>query len=166
MSEPKSSDTNSLSLSDSGTSPFAIRIASPSTTAVFPVPASPISIGLFLVLRESICIKRIISASRPITGSILSALAKSVKLRVNLTIALLRFSDISSPVMLSALSSWRICIVCSFWILNLFKMSFICPPVSNRHKNICSGPINSSLRDSDILEHNSNAFARSGVMYI
>ena len=35
--------------------------------------------GLFFVLRESICITRLISSSRPITGSILSCIAKRVK---------------------------------------------------------------------------------------
>ena len=43
--------TNSLSFKDSGTSAFAILFARPSTTAVFPVPGSPINIGLFLVRR-------------------------------------------------------------------------------------------------------------------
>jgi cellulose synthase/poly-beta-1,6-N-acetylglucosamine synthase-like glycosyltransferase len=44
MSEPRSSETNSLSLSDSGISPCAIRSAKPSAIAVFPTPASPMRI--------------------------------------------------------------------------------------------------------------------------
>ena len=59
----------SLSRSDSGTSPLTIRWASPSTMAVLPTPGSPISTGLFLVRRDSTCITRRISSSRPITGS-------------------------------------------------------------------------------------------------
>ncbi len=82
ISDPKSRETSSFSFNDSGTFPFTIRIAKPSTTAVFPVPASPIKIGLFLVLLERICIIRIISVSRPMTGSSFSSLANLVKLRV------------------------------------------------------------------------------------
>ena len=51
----------------SGTSPLTISWASPSTTAVFPTPGSPIRQGLFFVRR--------ISVSRPITGSSLPSLA-------------------------------------------------------------------------------------------
>src|SRR5687768_13472994 len=42
-----------LSLMDSGTSPLIMRWASPSAILVLPTPASPISTGLFFVLRES-----------------------------------------------------------------------------------------------------------------
>ena len=55
----------------SGTSPETIRCASPSTIAVLPTPGSPIRTGLFLVRRERTCTTRRISASRPMTGSIL-----------------------------------------------------------------------------------------------
>jgi len=44
-----------LRLSDSGTSPAAIRCAMPSTMAVLPTPGSPMMTGLFLVRRESTC---------------------------------------------------------------------------------------------------------------
>ena len=54
----------------SGTSPWTIRFARPSTIAVFPTPGSPIRTGLFLVRRHRIRITRRISSSRPITGSI------------------------------------------------------------------------------------------------
>ncbi len=66
---PMSSATSSRFRSDSGTSPFTMRWASPSTMAVLPTPGSPISTGLFLVRRESTCITRRISSSRPMTGS-------------------------------------------------------------------------------------------------
>ena len=64
-----SSEKTARSLSHSGTSPRTMRWASPSTMAVLPTPGSPISTGLFLVLRERMRITRRISASRPITGS-------------------------------------------------------------------------------------------------
>ena len=69
-------------LSDSGTSPFTIRCASPSTIAVLPTPGSPINTGLFLVRRCSTWIVRRISSSRPITGSSLPMRARSVKSNV------------------------------------------------------------------------------------
>ena len=68
-----SSANTVLSRRPSGTSPLTIRCARPSTIAVLPTPGSPISTGLFLVLRLRIWIVRRISSSRPITGSILSA---------------------------------------------------------------------------------------------
>ena len=53
----------------SGTSPFVIRHARPSTTAVFPTPASPTRQGLFFVRLQSISVMRLISLSRHSTGS-------------------------------------------------------------------------------------------------
>ncbi|MFB6262359.1 MAG: hypothetical protein ABEL76_01855, partial [Bradymonadaceae bacterium] len=52
----------------SGTSPAAIRLAIPSTMAVFPTPGSPIRTGLFFVRRLSTCNARRVSTSRPMTG--------------------------------------------------------------------------------------------------
>ncbi len=46
-----------------------MRRASPSAIAVLPTPGSPINTGLFFVRRESTCMTRRISWSRPITGS-------------------------------------------------------------------------------------------------
>ena len=60
----------------SGTSPFIIRCASPSTTAVLPTPGSPINTGLFFVFRHKMRITLRISTSRPITGSIFCSLAR------------------------------------------------------------------------------------------
>ena len=74
-----SSTKTRLSLSVSGTSPFTIRCARPSTIAVLPTPGSPIKTGLFLVRRCRICIVRRISSSRPMTGSSLPRRARSVK---------------------------------------------------------------------------------------
>ena len=62
-----------------GTFPLAILIASPSTTALFPVPGSPISKGLFFCLLESVLIIRSVSFSLPITGSSRPFSARSVK---------------------------------------------------------------------------------------
>ena len=61
-----------LFLSDSGTSPRTMRWAMPSTIAVLPTPGSPMSTGLFFVRRESTCMTRRISSSRPMTGSTLA----------------------------------------------------------------------------------------------
>ena len=44
----------SLSLIAAGTSPFTMACAKPSTTAVFPTPASPTNTGLFFVRRPRI----------------------------------------------------------------------------------------------------------------
>ena len=65
----RSSVYSCLSLMVSGTSPLTIFWARPSTTAVLPTPGSPTSTGLFLVRRDSTCMTRSISFSRPITGS-------------------------------------------------------------------------------------------------
>ena len=53
----------------SGTISNVILVASASTIAVFPTPASPINKGLFLHLLDKISITRLISSSLPITGS-------------------------------------------------------------------------------------------------
>jgi len=71
ISAPMSRATSLRRLSDSGTSPEKIRWANPSTMAVLPTPGSPIRTGLFFVRRLRIWTTRRISASRPITGSIL-----------------------------------------------------------------------------------------------
>ena len=80
---PRSSVRRVTALSGSGTSPAAIRNASPSTTAVLPTPADPVRIGLFCRRRVRMSMVRRISASRPTTGSILPASARSVRLTVN-----------------------------------------------------------------------------------
>ena len=71
-----------LSAMVSGTSPAAILWASPSTTAVFPTPGSPIRHGLFLVRRLKIWITLWISCSLPITGSNFPSSAIWVRLRL------------------------------------------------------------------------------------
>ena len=58
-----------------------MRWASPSTIAVLPTPASPISTGLFLPRRERTSMVCSISSSRPITGSIRPCRASSVRSR-------------------------------------------------------------------------------------
>ncbi len=78
-SRPTSRVLSATSCSTGGTSPLAIRSAKPSTTAVLPTPASPTSIGLFCRRRSRMSTTCRISASRPITGSILPARACSVR---------------------------------------------------------------------------------------
>ena len=51
--------------------------------AVLPTPGSPIRTGLFLVRRDSTCMTRSISRSRPMTGSSLRSRASWVRLRPN-----------------------------------------------------------------------------------
>ena len=60
-----------------------MAVANPSTTAVLPTPASPIKTGLFLVRRFKISTTRLISLSRPMTGSIFPWRARSVMLIPN-----------------------------------------------------------------------------------
>ena len=83
ISAPISREKIVLFFSPSGTSPFIIRCARPSTAAVFPTPGSPISTGLFLVLLDSILIILLISLSLPITGSSFPLRASSTRSRPN-----------------------------------------------------------------------------------
>ena len=78
-SAPISSAKIFLSFKVCGTSPLTIRCARPSTTAVLPTPGSPISTGLFFVLRDRIRITLRISLSRPMTGSSFCDLARSTR---------------------------------------------------------------------------------------
>jgi len=55
ISAPMSSASTRLCFKLSGTSPLTMRWARPSTIAVLPTPASPISTGLFLVRRCNTC---------------------------------------------------------------------------------------------------------------
>ncbi len=77
---PISSEKISRFFKDAGTSPLNILIAKPSAIAVLPTPASPISTGLFFVLRDSMRMTFRISSSLPITGSSLFCRASSVRL--------------------------------------------------------------------------------------
>ena len=80
---PISNVTTLLSSNISGTSLLTILCANPSAIAVFPTPGSPIKIGLFFVLRPSICITLSISFDLPITGSNLPSAAFCVRLLPN-----------------------------------------------------------------------------------
>src|SRR6266508_3703064 len=64
-----SSATRRASFRAGGPSPTAMHWASPSTIAVLPTPAFPISAGLFLFCRRRMSTTRAISASRQRTGS-------------------------------------------------------------------------------------------------
>jgi hypothetical protein len=63
----------------SGTSPWLILSAMPSTTAVLPTPGSPTQMGLFFLRRPRMSIIWRISESLPKTGSISPRAAFSVK---------------------------------------------------------------------------------------
>ncbi len=78
-SAPKSRDKSFFPFKLSGTSSLIIRCASPSIIAVLPTPGSPMSTGLFFVRRDRICTVRLISSSRPITGSTFPDAAIAVK---------------------------------------------------------------------------------------
>ena len=80
--EARSSVTMRRFLSVSGTSPRATRRARASATAVLPTPGSPTRTGLFFVRRESIWMTRLISRSRPTTGSMPPLPAMSVRSRL------------------------------------------------------------------------------------
>ena len=73
----------SLFFKNFGTLLFTILLASSSTIAVFPTPASPISIGLFLFFLARISMTLSISLSLPITLSNSPFLAKSFRLVAN-----------------------------------------------------------------------------------
>src|SRR5579859_4396174 len=82
ISERSSANTR-LSARKLGTSPSAMRCASPSTIAVLPTPGSPISTGLFFVRRQRIWITRSNSPSRPTSGSRCASIADCVRSRLN-----------------------------------------------------------------------------------
>ena len=86
-SAPMSRARSRLPAMFSGTSPATIFWASPSAIAVLPTPGSPMITGLFLVRRLRICITRLISASRPMTGSSLPWRAASVRSSENFSSA-------------------------------------------------------------------------------
>jgi hypothetical protein len=72
----------------SGTSPFTILQAIPSTMAVLPTPGSPIRIGLFFFRLDKMCSVRLISSSLPTIGSSLPSSARLLRLRAYLLSAL------------------------------------------------------------------------------
>ena len=110
ISAPISNAMSFLLRRDSGTSPFTMRRASPSAIAVFPTPGSPISTGLFLVRRDSTCMVRRISSSRPMIGSILPLAAASVRSRAYL----FKASIVSSDEALSAVRPLRTSLIAAF----------------------------------------------------
>jgi hypothetical protein len=78
-SAPTSRLRRRASRSVGGTLPLAMASARPSTTAVFPTPASPVSNGLFCRRRSRMSTMVRISCARPITGSISPARARAVR---------------------------------------------------------------------------------------
>ncbi len=159
---PRSRDTSSLSLSDSGTSPWAIRMARPSTIAVLPTPASPMRIGLFFVLRERIWMIRLISMSLPMTGSSLFSDAIFVRLFVYFASAFVFFGvEATSPFAERISSMTRTTDVRS--ILNFARSSRAGDGTSKSATKRCSVEMNSSFIDAATFDDASIAWASSGV---
>ena len=104
-SRPMSREIKVLDFRFSGTSPETIRCAKPSTMAVFPTPGSPSRMGLFLVRRARICRTRLISSSRPMTGSIFPFLANSFRFLEYFSNALYVLSAFGSVTLFPFLSS-------------------------------------------------------------
>ena len=75
---PRSRASSRWPCNTRGTSRLTIRVASPSTMAVLPTPGSPISTGLFFFRLAKICATRLISCSRPMTGSRALSFARAV----------------------------------------------------------------------------------------
>mmetsp|Transcript_20018 Transcript_20018/g.45191 ORF Transcript_20018/g.45191 Transcript_20018/m.45191 type:complete len:273 (-) Transcript_20018:32-850(-) len=98
---PMSRPTRRHSLIESGTSPLFIRCAMPSAMAVLPTPGSPMRTGLFFVRRERIWIARLISSSRPITGSSFPSAALAVKSTPNCSNTSSFISEMSFTSLLS-----------------------------------------------------------------
>ena len=161
MSPGRSSASTFLFFRTSGTSPFTILWARPSTIAVLPTPASPTSTGLFLVFLASICITLFISFSRFITGSPGSAV-----------ISLVYFSSIlyllsasGSSILFSPRTLFNALYIFSLFIPYLLKRTATSPPASVSASRICSEPIywSVSLRASSHASF--NTFCALGVMY-
>ena len=139
ISAPISSSKIVLSFKEKGTSPLKIRQARPSTIAVLPTPGSPIRTGLFLLLRDNICITRRISSSRPIIGSILPLATSLVKSRPYF----LSTSYVSSgfalftllPPRISSIAFINLSLSKFMTFFNLFTMECL---LSNNAKIICS----------------------------
>ena len=131
-------------------------MAKPSAMAVLPTPGSPTNIGLFLLLLDKICKVRLISSSRPITGSNLPCLAISIKFLAYLFNALKGVSEVWEETVEPFFNSFVAVInpfsvrPASFKILAV--LSFCC----NMAINKCSGATNSSLNCFNTLEERSN----------
>ena len=137
-SRPMSREIKVLDFKFSGTSPDTIRWAKPSTMAVFPTPGSPSRMGLFLVRRARICKTRLISSSRPITGSIFPFLANSFRFLEYFSKALYVLSAFGSVTLFPFLSSFMASISAfspTPWFFSSWAMGSI---PANMPKNKCS----------------------------
>ena len=110
---PRSSVRKATFLSGSGTSPRTMRKAKPSTTAVFPTPASPVRMGLFCRRRVRMSTTWRISKSRPSTGSICPARALAVRSIVNWSSALVLPAPVGPASPAAALPGWAPSVVAS-----------------------------------------------------
>ena len=140
-----------FSLRLSGTSPSIMRWASPSAMAVFPVPASPTSIGLFLVLREMICNKRRISSSLPMTGSNLPSCANWLRFFAYLPKALY-WSSADAEIIFSPFCNSATESSIFFWVIPWsLRILPIVPLLTKIDISRCWVATNSSLEDFEIL---------------
>ena len=115
--------------------------------AVLPTPGSPTRIGLFLLRRLRICNVRLISSSRPMTGSNFPWRASSFKFFAYLFNALYS-CDCVCEVIVSPLRRSFIAVIKPFSLRpasfnNFAAASFPCTIA----KRICSGVTNSSPKD-------------------
>ncbi len=146
-SDPMSRLKTVLSFRPSGTSPCVMRWARPSTMAVFPTPGSPISTGLFLVLRDRIWMTRRISASRPMTGSSLPAAASATRSRPyfsRASYATSGMAEVTRWLPRIAVSAWRnLSRLIPCWCSS--RPAAVCEPSSTSAITRCSTETYSSL---------------------
>mmetsp|Transcript_180 Transcript_180/g.464 ORF Transcript_180/g.464 Transcript_180/m.464 type:complete len:238 (-) Transcript_180:710-1423(-) len=79
MRRPTSSERMRFPFRNSGHVSFTMLRASPSAIAVLPTPGSPSRMGLFFWRRARICMTRLTSLSRPMTGSMWPSAASAVR---------------------------------------------------------------------------------------
>ena len=153
INAPISRESTRLFFKPSGTSPFTIRCANPSTMAVLPTPGSPISTGLFLVRRCNTWMVRRISSSRPITGSNLPLSARAVKSIVYFSKAW-RLSSAFWSFTFCPPRIWSMaCKICSFFAPHFFSISLTAPFSSKAASKKSSEEINLSCRCCANLSH-------------
>ena len=128
----KSSDIILFEFKTSGASLLAIFSAKPSAIAVLPTPGSPIKQGLFLVLRQRICITRSISSLLPITGSSEPDFASAVR-----SLPYFSIVGVFLPLLLSVLD-FGVCVPPSTSTPTVFISSLVsdAASTSNSPKNL------------------------------
>ena len=168
---PISRETIRLSANSVGTSPSAIRWASPSAIAVFPTPGSPSKTGLFFDRRIKISITRLISFSRPEIGSISPFRAILVRSRPSSSINDFCFRGFSASLRIrlnsdGANPNWSNVVRFTFAtsISKFFKIRTARESgAARRANNKCSVPISSDFNSPAILFANLKVAFNPGV---